>query len=118
MTEANLHESVVILTLNGRQFADGFSDEWYREDAVSVSGIDGVTFDDWWDDAVVRISDTEIAVHLAFDGTDFDTDATLTFTVGAGIANYNQDLTAQLPVTAIQQSNATVSIAPLTSRFP
>ena len=111
LTEANLNGSTVVLTLNGRQFADGFPDEWYREDAVSVSGIDGVTFD-WWDDDVVRISDTEIGVHLTFDGTDFDTDATLTFNVGARIANYNQDLTAQLPVTAIQQSNATVSIAP------
>ena len=111
LTEANLNGSTVVLTLNGRQFADGFLDGWYREDAVSVSGIDGVTFD-WWDDDVVRISDTEIGVHLAFDGTDFDTDATLTFNVGARIANYNQDLTAQLRVTAIQQSNATVSIAP------
>ena len=111
LTEANLNGSTVVLTLNGRQFADGFPDEWYREDAVSVSGIDGVTFD-WWDDDVVRISDTEIAVKLEFDGTDFDTDATLTFNVGARVANYNQDLTARLPVTAIQQSNATVSIAP------
>ena len=105
LTEANLNGSTVVLTLNGRQFADGFPDE------VSVSGIDGVTFD-WWDGDVVRISDTAIAVKLEFDGTDFDTDATLTFTVGAHAANYNQDLTAQVPVTAIKQSNATVSIAP------
>ena len=64
------------------------------------------------DRTLVRVSDTEIAVKLAFDGTDFDTDATLTFTVAARVANYTQDLTAQIPVTAIQQSNATVSITP------
>ena len=103
LTEANLDGSTITLTLNGRQFADG----WYSEDAVSVSGIDGVTVD-WW----VRVSDTERAVKLEFDGTDFDTDATLTFTVAARVANHSQDLTAQIPVTAIQQSNATVSISP------
>ena len=80
---------------------------------MSVSGIDGVTlFGTLWD-VVERVSDTEIAVKLEFDGTDFDTDATLTFIVGAdAIANHNQALTAQVPVTAIKQSNATVSIAP------
>ena len=53
--------------------------------AITVSGIDGVTFR-WWD--VDRISDTEITVELTFNG-DFDTDATLTVTVGAGaIAGY------------------------------
>ena len=111
LTEANLNESTITLTLIGRQFADGFADGWTRKDAVFVSGIDEVTL--WggiWD--VERVSDTEIAVKLEFDGTDFDTDATLTFTVAARVANYGQDLTAQVPVTAIQQSNATVSITP------
>ena len=108
LTEANLDGSIITLRLNGRSFADGFADGWTREDAVSFSGIDGVTFD-WY---VVRVSDTEIAVKLEFDGTDFDTDTTVTFTVAARAANHNQDLTAQIPVTAIQQSNATVSITP------
>ena len=108
LTEATLDGSTITLTLSGRRFADGT-----REDAVSVSGIDGVTlFGTLWD-VVERVSDTEIAVKLEFDGTDFDTDATLTFIVGAdAIANHNQALTAQVPVTAIKQSNATVSIAP------
>ena len=111
LTEVTLNGSIVTLTLNGRRFADGFHEPWTMEDTVSVSGIDGVTLSRTsWD--VKRVSDTEIAVLLEFDGTDFDTDATLTFTVGAGIANYNQDLTAQVPVTAIQNSNATVSISP------
>ena len=52
-------------------------------------------------------------MKLTFDG-DFDTDATLTFTVGAdAIAGYNQGFTAEIPVTAIEKSNATVSISPL-----
>ena len=60
-----------------------------------------------------RVSDTEARVKLTFDG-DFDTDATLTFTVGAdAIAGYHQGFTAEIPVTAIEKSNATVSISPL-----
>ena len=66
-------------------------------DAVAVSGIDGVTF------GVERVSDTEITVKLEFNGTDFDTDATLTFTVGAdALAGYNgSPLTTQIPVAAV-----------------
>ena len=47
-------------------------------------------------------SDTEITVELEFDGTNFDTNSTLTFTVGAGaIAGYDGPaLTAQVSVTA------------------
>ncbi len=102
LTEATLDGSIISLSLNGRQFAD-----WWTAEDWSVSGIDGVTFG-----YGERVSDTEIVVPLEFDGTDFDTDATLGFTVEANMANYNQALTAQIPVTAIQQSNATVSIAP------
>ena len=102
LTEATLDGSIITLSLNGRQFA-----EWWTAEDSSASGIDGVTFGYW-----ERVSDTEIAIPLEFDGTDFDTDATLTFTVGASMANYTQALTAQVPVTAIQQSNATVGISP------
>ena len=61
------------------------------------------------------VSDTKITVELEFDNTDFDTDTTLTFIVGAeAIAgSNNQGFTAQLPVTAIEKSNATVSISPV-----
>ncbi|RKU24829.1 hypothetical protein C6503_00100, partial [Candidatus Poribacteria bacterium] len=102
LTEATLDGSIITLSLSGRQFA-----EWWTAEDRSASGIDGVTFGYW-----ERVSDTEIAIPLEFDGTDFDTDATLTFTVGASMANYTQALTAQVPVTAIQQSNATVGISP------
>ncbi len=103
LTEANLDGSVVTLTLTGRRFA-----EWWTGEDRSVSGIDGVTLG-----YVERVSDTEVAVPLEFDGTDFDTDATLTFTVGAdAITGYNQDITGQVSVTAIQKLDATVSISP------
>ncbi len=107
LTEATLPESVVTLTLSGSRFV---GDEWVIQRGVSVSGIEGVTLGRG---NVKRVSDTEVAVRLTFDGTDFDTDATLTFTVGAdAIAGYNQDLTGEVSVTAIQNSNATVSISP------
>ena len=97
LTEVNLHGSVVTFILTGRQFAD----EWDIGRALTVSGIDGVTFDSW---AVNRASDTEVTVELTFDG-DFDTDGTLTFTVGAdAIAGYNEDFTAQFSVTALEES--------------
>ena len=105
LNEANLSRNVVILKLNGRSYEESRFD---IRDAVSVvTGIEGVTFD------VDRISDTELAITLSYDGTDFDTDRTLTFTVGAGaIAGYGEALSAEIPVTAIKQSDATISISP------
>jgi len=102
LTEVTLDGSIITLSLSGRRFA-----EWWTTEDMSVSGIEGVTFG-----YGERVSDTEIVVPLEFDGTDFDTDATLTFTVAASMVNYNQAFTAQVPVTAIQNSNATVSISP------
>ena len=110
LTEANLHGNVVTLTLNGQRFVD---EEWAIEYAISVSGIEGVAASSSYF-PVERISDTEVTVELEFDGTDFDTDATLAFTVGAEaiVDSIGQGLTALIPVTAIQNSNATVSITP------
>ena len=108
LTEATLDGSIVTLTLSGRVFEES---SFQVEDALTVSGIDGVTVEEYI--GVERVSDTEVSVALTFDG-DFDTDATLTVTVGAdAIAGYNQAFTAEIPVTAIQKSNATVSISPL-----
>ena len=80
--------------------------------AVEVSGIDGVTVGTF---GVDRVSDTEITVELEFDGN-IDTDATLTFTVGAdAIAEYSgSPLTAQIPVTAIMESVVASADSPLT----
>ena len=107
LTEATLDEGIVTLTLSGRGYEEY---SFYIEEALTVSGIDGVTVEEYI--GVERVSDTEARVKLTFDG-DFDTDATLTFTVGAdAIAGYNQGFTAEIPVTAIEKSNATVSISP------
>ena len=109
LTEATLDESVVTLTLTGRFYEES---SFSIRDAVTVSGIDGVTvgtFD------VDRVSDTQVTVELTFSG-DFDTDATLTLTVEAGaIAGYDGSaFTAQIPVTAGTESLAASTVAPLT----
>jgi len=110
LTEATLDESVVTLTLGGRTYEQsGFN----VRRAVTVSGIDSVTvrtFD------IDRVSDTEVSVELTYDGTDFDTDATLTFTVEAGaIVGYDgAAFTAQLLVTAGTESVVASTDAPLT----
>jgi hypothetical protein len=102
LTEANLDVNAIILTLSGRQFADN----WDIEDALTLSGIESA-----YVSHVRRVSDTEAIVNLAF-SDDFDTDATLTLTVGADAINYNKDFTFDFPVTAVEQSDATVSISP------
>ena len=99
LTGATLHESVVTLTLSGGIYERA---RWDIADALAVSGIPGVTvgtFGPAWF-GVNRVSNTKITVKLGFAG-DMATDATLTFTVGAGaIANYNGPaLTADVSVT-------------------
>ena len=107
LTEATLDGSVVTLTLSGRIY-EQYSFE--SEEALTVSGIEGVTVEEYI--GVERVSDTEVTVQLAFNG-DFDTNATLTLTVAAeAIRGYNQVFTVQIPVTAVEQSNATVSVSP------
>ena len=108
LTETTLNGSVVTLTLNGATYERSTFD---LRDAVSVSGIDGVTFH-WFD--LDRVSDTALTVELTFRGN-IDTDATLTFTVGAdAIAEYEGPaLTAQLTVTGGKESVIAATDAPL-----
>ena len=110
LTEATLDESVVTLTFSGRSYE---SSSYTIGRAITVSGIDGVTFQTY---DVDRISDTKATVELTFDGTDFDTHATLTFTVGAGaIEGYSGSaFIAQVPVTASTESVVASTAAPLT----
>ena len=110
LTEATLDKSVVTLTLDGVIYE---SDVSKIRDAVTVSGITGVTVDTT---KVQRLGDRKVTVELNFDGTDFDTNATLTFNVTAGaIANYTGDtFTAEIPVTAIKESVEASVAAPLT----
>ena len=105
LTEATLDESIVTLTLSSGMYTQSNTD---ISRAVQVSGIDGVTF---LQSDVVRVSDTKVTVQLTFDGTDFDTDATLTFTVGAGaITNYDGPalITAVL-VSAVVEERPTIT---------
>ena len=109
LTQATLNGSVVTLTLSGATFERSI---FKVRDGVSVSGIDGVTvgtFD------IDRVSDTRVTVELTFSG-DIETDATLTFTVGAGaIASYNgAALTAEVPVAAVTESVTASTPFPLT----
>ena len=112
LTEATLHDSVVTLTLSGATYDTNWN---YVNHNVEVSGITGVTIRS---QSLDRVSDTKATVELEFNG-DFDTDGTLTFTVGAAaLANYNGPaLTAQIRVSSITESptslNATTD-APLT----
>ena len=111
LTEASLDGSVVTLTLDGGTYARSRVD---IGEAVKVSGVPGINVE--WSD-VDRLSDTEVTVELEFSG-DIDTDAVLTFSVGAGaIAGYGGPaLTAKLPVTASIESVAAATAAPLTER--
>ena len=107
LNEATLPGAVVKFTINGRQFTTRESSIF---EVLTVSGIDGVTIERY---DIDRVSETEIEVDLNYDGTDFDIDGVLTFTVGAdAIAGYEKSLTANINVTAIKKSEATVSISP------
>ena len=110
LTEANLHENVVTLTLTGGTYERS---SFRIERAVSLSGIDGLTIADFF--GVDRVSDTVVTVELAFAG-DIDTDGTLTITVGAdAIAGYSGNaLTTTLPVTAVAESLTASTESPLT----
>ena len=110
LTETTLDESVVTLTLSGGTYHTNWG---VLSQRVTVSGIDGVIVQVF---NIERVSDTEVTVELTFDDTDFDTNSTLTFTVGAGaIANYDGTaLTAQVPVTANTESVVASTTSPLT----
>ena len=105
LIETTLNESTVTLTLSTGVYAQSSAN---ISRAVQVSGIPGVTF---LQSDVVRVSDTKITVKLTFDGTDFDTDAVLTFTIGAdAIANYDGvALIALIPVTAVVEERPTIT---------
>ena len=104
LTEATLNGSVVTLTLSGGIYESRYT----VGNSVTVSGITGVTVNGF---DVERVSDTQVNVKLIFDGTDFDTDATLTFKVGSdAVVGYNgAELIAQLPVVAVVEDNPTIT---------
>ncbi len=110
LTEATLHGAVVSLNLSGGTFEGAF---WDLDDEISVSGITGVSYDDFFD--VDRISDTKVDIELSFD-SNMTSSGTLTFTVESGaIVDYDgTDLTAQISVSAVTESITATTTAALT----
>ena len=99
LTEAVLNGSGVTLKLSDGVFVQSAAT---IKKAVTVSGITGVSVH-----AVTPTGDTQVFVLLDFDGTDFDADATLSFSVGASaIASYTGSrLTGSLSVKAIVETD-------------
>ena len=109
LTEATLDEGSVTLTLTGTIFEQDISK--IRE-ALTVSGIDGVTIDT---PSLQRISGTEITVELVYDDTDFDTDSVLIFSIdGTIVGDIEEALISEVPVTAIKEDISASVVSPLT----
>ena len=118
LTERTLNGSTVTLTLGKFKLTPGPTYAYEADvatirDAVTVSGINGVTIDAT---TIQRLSDTEITVELDFDDTDFDTDTALSFSVEAGaIANYTGDaFITEIVVIAYKESLSASVAFPLT----
>ena len=94
LAEGNLDGADVELTLDAGAFAATVATS-----DITASGVSGVGVS-----SVTRDSDSQATATLAFDGTDFDADATLTLTVSADVlAHSDTDLSATLPVTAVDE---------------
>ena len=106
LTEATLHDGKIFINLSNGTFERAFWD--FQK--VSVSGITGVTFDDFFD--VDRESATQLSIELTYNGN-MTSDGTLTFTVDAqAIQDYGGlALTAQIAVSAVSES---LSVSPST----
>ena len=110
LTATSLDGAIVTLRLT-----DGVYERESRiEDALTISGIQGVTFGThysgwgWYENDVNRVSDTEITIEFRFAGS-INADSTLIFTVGPeAIADYNGPArTAELPVSASSEIEVT-----------
>ena len=102
LTAVTLNGSVVTLTLS----SGGFSTKRNVSSALTISGVTGITFDEWTD--VDWVSATEVKIALTFDGS-IDKDTILTFTLKPyGISNYRGPaLTAEIPVSASTEIEVT-----------
>ena len=106
-----LNGSILTLTLSSGKFG-GRTD---IRDALTISGITGITFH--WTD-IEDVSDTEITIKLTFTGS-INKDSTLIFTLGPkAIQNYNGPaLTAEIPISpTVEVTDGLVaSVLPLTA---
>ena len=121
LTATTLDGAIVTLRLT-----DGVYESRYRiEDALTISGIQGVTFGahhsgrGWYENDVNKVSDTEITFELRFAGS-INSDSTLIFTVAPGaIQKYKgTSLTAELPVSASSEIEVTGELVASTTVFP
>ena len=109
LTEATLHGGIITLNLSSGIFESSIF--WIRN-AISVSGINGVTVESFGGE---RISDTQATIELEYEGN-MTVNGTLTISLEAdGIKDYDgATLTAQIPVTANTESVTASTAAPLT----
>ncbi|MYA98496.1 leucine-rich repeat protein, partial [Candidatus Poribacteria bacterium] len=109
LTEATLHGGIITLNLSSGAFERS---SFTIRDAVSVSGINGLTVDTF---GVDRVSDTKITVELEYDGN-MTANGTLTVSVGAeAIQDYNgAALTSQIAIPAVTESVTASTASPLT----
>ena len=114
LTAATLNGSVVTLKLS----SGAFESESSIGEAVTISGITGITFDET---DIERVSEKEVEIQITFEGK-IDSNTTLIFTVGPGAIRYynGPSRTAEISVTAGTKAavteastiDATVSISP------
>ena len=111
LSAATLNGGVVTLTLSSGTFG-GRTD---IRDALTISGITGITFH--WTD-IDRVSAKVVTIELTFNGN-LDTDTVLTFTLGAdAIEDYEGPaLTAEIPVSASTEVELTGELV-ASSAFP
>ena len=99
--EDGLNDDTATLTLANREFVASLP-----ANAVSVAGLPGLTVE-----SVTRTSNTQLTVALDHDGTDFDADTTVTFTVKAtAVDQWAKELTATRTATAAPTGPTALSI--------
>ncbi len=107
LTGATLNEAEVELTISNAIFIAG---DWIEDDAITVSGIPGISIKGWKGHGPRRSSPTtKLTIELGFIGFNDDIiapDVILTLTVEFGaIVDYNgPPLTAQIPVKGVTEA--------------
>ena len=110
LTETSLNGADIVLSLSGATFVRSVFD---IRDEVSVSGITGVSFDDFFD--LKRESDTQLMITLTFSGN-MTSNGMLTFSISAdALSGYSGSaLTTSLSVTAVTETITATPEQPLT----
>ena len=108
LTGATLHETQVELTISNALFISGY---YIEEDAITVSGIPGISIKGWTGDNNRRSGlKDKLSIELAFNGGIIATDTLLTFTVKSQAIMdyyYGPPLTVQIPVKGVTEAELT-----------